>query len=131
MAFRIASSLKSLTPPAPVKSKGYLAWLHTLPCVVSGRTPVEAAHVSYADTNVGAFGRGKSQKVSDRWAVPLHPDLHVDQHRTNEASWWAMQGVDPHQIALILWGIWNEHKRDEATATEVATEVIKKRRATQ
>jgi hypothetical protein len=73
----------------------------------------------------------KARRRATAGLSPLHPDLHVDQHRTNEASWWAMQGVDPHQIALILWGIWNEHKRDEATATEVATEVIKKRREAQ
>jgi hypothetical protein len=127
MAFRIASTLTQIAS-APVKSKGYLAWLHTLPCVVSGRRPVEAAHVSYADWDVGAWGRGKGQKASGRWAVPLHPDLHRDQHQNNEVRWWVSQGIDPHQEAMILWGIWNEYKKDEAKATEVAERVMKMRR---
>jgi hypothetical protein len=127
MASRIASSLKPFTP-APTKSASYLEWLHDLPCCVSGRHPVEAAHVSFANWDVGAWGRGKSQKVSDRWAVPLHPDLHAEQHRMNEARWWAAPGrPDPHQIALILWGLWNEHRgRDLTEATDAATRIIMK-----
>lgn len=110
----------------PEKSKDYLAWLHELPCIVSGQSPVEAAHVSYANPVVGASGRGKAQKASDRWAVPLHPDLHRAQHEANEREWWLMNGINPHMVALVLWGLWNELKAGRSNdATERATALIR------
>ena len=124
MAFRIVA--KSEQPigktTRPVKAKGYLAWLHELPCVVSRMSPVEAAHVSFANESFGATGRGKSQKASDRWALPIHPDLHADQHKHgDERGWWRMQGINPHLVALVLWGFWNERGDD---ATGPATTLI-------
>ena len=114
MAFRIASQPVAQRAK-PAKSKGYLAWLHGLPCVVSGQSPVEAAHVSYANPAFRASGRGKSQKASDRWALPLHPDLHREQHSMNEREWWLSKGINPHLIGSILWGLWSE-RGDDATA---------------
>jgi hypothetical protein len=117
MAFRIAHNAPQAygKDTAPVKSRTYLAWLHTLPCVVSGRSPVEAAHVNFANQAFGAHGRGKGQKASDRWALPLHPEIHREQHRSNEQEWWHSQGINPHLIATILWGLWKE-RGDDATA---------------
>lgn len=119
-AFQVAK--RPITPKGkPEKAATYLSWLHSLPCCVSRRSPVEAAHVSYANNIVGASGRGKQQKVSDRWAVPLHADLHREQHNGNEREWWKSQGIDPHLVGLVLWGIWNERKSD---ATERAETMI-------
>jgi hypothetical protein len=109
----------------PVKAKSYLAWLHELPCVVSGRSPVEAAHVNYAAPSCGAFGRGKGQKASDRWALPLHPDLHRAQHDFgDERGWWELQGINPHMAGLVLWGLWKERGDD---ATSQAERLIRSR----
>jgi hypothetical protein len=124
MAFRIAHNPdQSLAKgPPPVKSKGYLVWLHELPCLITGRRPVEAAHVNYASQGVGAFGRGKSQKASDRWAVPLHPDTHRAQHDFgDERRWWELQGINPHLAGLVLWGLWKERGNE---ATEAAERLI-------
>lgn len=120
MSFRIVSR-PIATKAKPVKAKPYLAWLHDLPCIVSGRRPVEAAHVSFANEIFGATGRGKSQKASDRWALPLCPDLHRDQHKTNEKAWWDGQGINPHLAAVVLWGLWCERKNE---ATEAAERLI-------
>lgn len=104
---------------APVKAKSYLDWLHDLPCVISGRTPVQAAHVNYANLTFGATGRGKSQKASDRWALPLHPEIHDAQHKYgNEQDWWIIQGINPHLIAAILWGLWKERGSDATAQAE-------------
>lgn len=89
---------------APVKDKTYLEWIRTLPCVVSGRFPVDAAHISYAAPEYGKTGRGKSQKASDRWTIPLSPDIHRAQHDTSERSYWISIGIDPCVVALSLWG---------------------------
>lgn len=86
----------------PVKDKPYLEWLHDLPCIVSRRSPVEAAHVSYPDPRYGKLGRGKGSKESDRWAVPLHPDEHRRQHSMSERAYWQSVGIDPCVVALAL-----------------------------
>lgn len=87
---------------APVKDKTYLQWIKTLPCVVSGRFPVEAAHISYAAPEYGKTGRGKSQKASDFWTIPLSGDEHRKQHSMNEAAYWRSVGIDPCVVALSL-----------------------------
>ncbi len=127
MAFRIANDRPIMhgKNTAPVKAKTYLAWLHDLPCVVSGRQPVDAAHVSFANPAYGAHGRGKGQKASDRWALPVSPELHAEQHACkdgNEREWWASKGINPHLIATVLWGLWNERK---GNATDEATRIIR------
>ena len=124
MAFRIAPSAAPVVTKKtkPVKSKDYLGWLHELPCVVTGRAGVQAAHVSYVNEQFGATGRGKSQKVSDRWALPLCPEEHARQHQMNEREYWRSVGINPHLAASILWGLWNERGAD---ATEQATKLIR------
>ena len=121
MAMRLAP--RAIVDKAPpVKAKAYLQWIRCLPCLVSGSQPVEAAHVSFANPAFGAHGRGKGQKASDRWAVPLSPDLHREQHTTNERDWWSRKDINPHLIATILWGLWNE--RGEL-ATSEAVRIIR------
>jgi hypothetical protein len=87
----------------PVKDKGYLAWLHELPCLVTRTLPVQAAHISYAEPKYGKLGRGKSQKESDRWAVPLCSTEHERQHKMNERKYWQSVGIDPCVVALALY----------------------------
>lgn len=106
MAFQFRKQGFDLQPTGKaskaVKDKDYLSYLHSLPCVVTGRTPVEAAHVSYADPRYGKLGRGKGSKESDRWAVPLHTDEHARQHAMNERAYWREVGIDPCILALAL-----------------------------
>lgn len=113
MAFAIRKSAPVQFPKTkPAKKADYLAFLHTLPCVVTGRSPVQAAHVSFKATQFGAYGRGKGHKVSDRWALPLCADAHEDQHKHNEEQWWANLRIDPHLLCLIIHGLWSEYGDD-------------------
>ena len=109
--FRIAPQLKpDQTPKAkPKKVASYLAFIHQLPCIVTGENVVEAAHVSFASPKHGHYGRGKGHKASDRWAVPLSPASHRRQHSMNESEFWQSVGINPHEIALVIWGLWTEH----------------------
>lgn len=91
----------------PAKKAGYLAFLHKLPCVVSGRYGVQAAHISFAAPQYLHYGRGKGHKADDRWALPLSPEAHAEQHSGNEAAYWAAQGIDPHLLALVIYGAWS------------------------
>lgn len=123
MAFRIAPRPEMTVSrrTSPVKAKSYLGWLHQLPCIVTRSQPVEAAHVSYANPAFGATGRGKGQKASDRWALPLSPEEHRKQHGMNEQEYWRSVGINPHLAACILYGLFEE-RGDEAT--EMATRLI-------
>ena len=113
MAFEIRKQPMTPIPKAKPRKRGdYLDFIRSLPCAVSGRRPVEAAHLSTANPPMGHYGRGKGTKAPDRWALPLHPDLHREQHQGNELGFWARHGVDPHTLALSLFGVWSDHGED-------------------
>ena len=123
MAIRIVRPETAFAAPRikPVKKPEYLAFIRSLPCIVTKRMPVEAAHLSFANPSVGHFGRGKSQKAPDRWALPLSLEAHRDQHKGSERKFWQKHGIDPHLVALTLWGVFCEHGTD---GKSVATNMI-------
>lgn len=86
--------------------RDHLAWLGTLPCIITGRRPVHVAHIRYADPIYGKPGTGIGEKPSDKWCVPLLHSLHLDgpeaQHGQNEKMFWLRHGLDPLRIALAL-----------------------------
>ena len=109
MASRVAPVQQPHFPKRkPAKSKGYLAFLHRLPCVITGRFGVQACHLSYAAPEYGHYGRGKQTKAPDRWALPMVPEQHAAQHDLgDERLFWQQKGVTPHLLALVLWGLWS------------------------
>lgn len=109
MAFEIRKSAPIAFPKRkPAKSKDYLSFLHSLPCVVTGATTVQAAHVSFAAPRYGHYGRGRGTKAPDRFALPLSPEEHARQHSMNEAAYWASVGINPHILAMTLWGLFTD-----------------------
>ncbi|NTG07189.1 DUF968 domain-containing protein [Rhizobium rhizogenes] len=120
MAFRIANTNFDATPKRrPVKRADYLSFIHELPCVVTGKYGVQAAHVSFANTWHGHFGRGKGTKAPDRFALPLSAEEHELQHSGKlglERDYWAVKGIDPHELANTLWGIFSDYDHGEAVA---------------
>lgn len=110
-AFRIAHQAASpaATPKTKAaKSEGYLAFIHQLPCCVTGVRMVEAAHLSMAAPRYAHYGRGKGSKAHDRWALPVSPEQHRRQHSMSERDFWAGVGINPHILALTLWGLWSD-----------------------
>lgn len=85
------------------KEDSHLAFIRTLPCLVTGKRPVEAAHVRYGDFRRGKYDTGAGEKPHDMWTVPLHPDEHRKQHSMNERDYWTLAGIDPLNIAALLW----------------------------
>lgn len=83
----------------------HLKWLRTLPCVITGTRFVEAAHVRYADPVYGKRDTGKAEKPDDRWALPVSPDKHREQHSGSEREFWTRHGIDPCRVALALHAI--------------------------
>jgi len=84
------------------EDRDHLAWIRTLPCVVTGERPVDPAHIRYADRVYGKREVGKAEKPDDRWVVPLCRRIHDEQHSMSERIFWARYGLDPLRIALAL-----------------------------
>jgi hypothetical protein len=111
MSHRVArvSTAFSLAPSKGKKrprehDESHLKWLRTLPCVITGARPVEAAHIRYGDPIYGKRETGGGEKPSDKWCLPLSPDKHREQHSTgDERIFWARHGLDPLRIALALY----------------------------
>lgn len=114
-AFRIAKTNFKPTPKAkPSKSKDYVAFIHDCPSVISGKYPVEAAHLSEADTYYLHYGRGKGTKAPDRWVLPLTAEEHRASHNYpgGEMAFWSDHGINPHELATIIWGAFCERGTD-------------------
>lgn len=98
---------ESFPKAKPQKRGNYLEFIRSLPCAVSGaRSGVQAAHLSFHSTRHGHYGRGKGTKAPDRWALPLSAAEHDRQHRMNEEAYWGATGLNPHVIALAIFGLW-------------------------
>lgn len=119
MAYRIAP-MASLPTVKAVKREPYLQWIRNLPCIVTGQHGVEACHLSTANISYGHFGRGKSQKASDRWALPLTPTEHRRQHGMNELIYWRSTRVNPYKAATILWGMYSDNATPRDAAKVIA-----------
>lgn len=122
MAWRIASKPLGLKKPKPAPKPSYLSWIRSLPCVLTWGD-AEAAHLSTANKRYGHEGRGKAQKAADRWALPLCPDKHREQHTGRETDFWGRYGgIDQAYVtALALYAIYEEGA-DEDRAMRVLWE---------
>lgn len=88
-----------------IENGKHLAWIRTLPCLITGQYGVEAAHIRYAAPHLGKRDTGKAEKPDDRWTVPLSPEMHREQHSVNEQDFWQKYKIDPCQVAMALYGI--------------------------
>jgi hypothetical protein len=121
MAMRLVKNTPTTPKAKARKEAGYLAFLHRLPCCITGVYGVEAAHLSYAAPEYGHYGRGRGTKASDRWALPLGSTIHAKSHSMSERAFWDGTGINPHVIALTLHGLFIEHGND---AEEYAQAII-------
>lgn len=111
MAFRVAppSLVPSLDPTNKsqrrIRDPQHLAWIRTLPSVISGRAPCEACHIRYGDPTYRKKRTGMGQRPDDAWCLPMTSDEHRSQHDANEAAWWKDRGIDPLAVARDLYAI--------------------------
>lgn len=97
-----------------IHDSAYLGFVRSLPSLITGGRPVEAAHIRYPALELGKRPTGKGEKPDDRWAVPLAPELHRQQHAMNERTWWKQHGIDPVVTALALYGAFRDGDRQAA-----------------
>lgn len=90
----------------PVRDPKYLAWIRTLPSIVSGRTPCDACHT-------GTDG-GMSMKASDYSCVPMTRAEHEEYHRIGREAFARRYGLDFAGIAARLRAEWESGARRRA-----------------
>lgn len=111
-------------PPKPVKNRSYMDFIHSLPCVVTGKYGVEAAHLSTSNPVYGHTGRGRSQKAADMWILSLSSAEHRKQHDMRETQYWSEAGINPWRLCSILWMIFSTEGPDAGIS--VALEAIRR-----
>ncbi len=99
------------------KDKGYIKFLHELPCVISGRQGegVQSAHIRYGDRAYAKPQAGKAEKPDDIFCLPLWWELHQEQHEVgNELVFWQSYGInDPLAICTRLYAVYPSVERAE------------------
>ncbi len=103
----------------------HMAFLHRLPCVVTGKTyPIEAAHVRYPDAEFKKAITGNSTKPDPWWCLPLTKEMHELQHKMGERPFWKSFLFDPDDVALsplaLCLDIWRCSEADDAEAAKDA-----------
>lgn len=108
------SRLKPFKTPREEKP-AHLAFLRKLicPCCATGdakgsffASDIQAAHLRAGSALHGKEPLpGMQQKPDDRWALPLCQAHHAEQHTMDEMEFWRSFGIDPHVLALVLWGL--------------------------
>ena len=92
---------KSLLPigvPRRIRDKAHLKAVAQQPCLVCGRSPSHAHHLTFVQP------RARGLKASDEWVVPLcylhHRELH---DRGDERKWWVEKLIEPRAAAEKMW----------------------------
>lgn len=86
----------------PGMSADHLACIRKLPCCISLTMPGGEAH----HIKAGTKERGMGMRSTDRWALPMRHDLHMEVERVGtrrELKWFRDRGIDAHALAAALW----------------------------
>lgn len=82
-------------------SEEHLKMIRKLPCVVTGRRPVEAHHLLQGPGVI----RGMGYKSADQWAIPIHREVHHELHNFgNDQVFFERQGLT-QQRWLVNFGM--------------------------
>ncbi|MGC0052695.1 DUF968 domain-containing protein [Brucella pituitosa] len=87
------------------KDEKHLAFIRSLPSVVSGVWPTEACHIRTGSADHNKKKTGKGQKSSDCWVLPLTADEHREQHNGSEMAFWTRHGINPFDLASKLYAV--------------------------
>ena len=104
-----------------VEDRAHLEWIRTLPCVITGTRPVDAAHIRFASNIYGKRATGAGEKPDDKWSLPLSRGKHNEQHSMDEELFWTRYGLDPLRIALALFA----NSGDDDQARLILSEAMK------
>lgn len=90
-----------------IEDPRHLAFVRSLPSVLSGAYGCDAAHIRAGSPQHRKKRTGKGQKPDDAYVLPLTRAEHDDQHDAgDELGWWRRRGIaDPIGLAVKLYEI--------------------------
>jgi hypothetical protein len=95
---KIDKSQLTFGEPRRLRDKAHLKFVASQPCLICGRSPVDAHHLRFAQP------RAMGLKVSDEFTVPLCRTHHRDNHNFgDEIAWWERRAIDPLSTSRLLW----------------------------
>jgi hypothetical protein len=95
---KIDKSQLTFGEPRRLRDKNHLKFVASQPCLICGRSPVDAHHLRFAQP------RAMGLKVSDEFTVPLCRTHHRDNHSFgDEVAWWERRAIDPLATSRMLW----------------------------
>jgi hypothetical protein len=95
---KIDKSMLTISEPRRLRDKTHLKFVALQPCLVCGRSPVDAHHLRFTQP------RAMGLKVSDEFTVPLCRVHHRDLHSVgDEVAWWERRAIDPVATSRMLW----------------------------
>ena len=98
--------MRSATKNKTGKDKGYLAFLHTLPCVIPHGGLLHCVNEARIMDAAHLGAHGLSQKAPDRQAVPMcrfhHQTGAQALHKIGPKKFWKLHGLDPEEIIAKL-----------------------------
>jgi hypothetical protein len=95
---KIDESQLTFGEPRRIRDKAHLKFVASQPCLICGRSPVDAHHLRFAQP------RAMGLKVSDEFTVPLCRTHHRDNHSFgDEVAWWERRAIDPVATSRVLW----------------------------
>ena len=108
---RINKSELTIGTERRYRDKAHLQFVASQPCLVCGRQPTHAHHLTFAQK------RGLAMKVSDEFTVPLCALHHDEVHRSGgESKWWSERKIEPLGTATDLWTESRHHSDQELQA---------------
>lgn len=69
-----------------IRSKKHLKFIASLPCLITGRDDVQAAHIRIGNN------AGMALKSGDDCTIPLSCEEHAKQGRMGEIAYWEQHG---------------------------------------
>jgi hypothetical protein len=106
-AYRLTPQQQAHQRRPRIMDEKHLKCIRQLPCIVSLRVPVEAAHVRFASSEHNKPESGLQVRPDDKWCVPLHTFYHRDgqeaQHKGNEEAFWYLHNIDVLRVCEDLY----------------------------
>ena len=81
-----------------MKSKDYLEYIADLPCIITGRYPVDCHH----EVVLRKFS-GTQKRKFDFGAIPLEHEIHIEhRHGWGKNKFWTHYGYNPIEVCIAL-----------------------------
>lgn len=94
-----------------IEDRQHLAFIRTLPSIISGGYGCEACHIRFGDPRYRKAKTPMGRKPDDAYTLPMLPEEHREQHSGNERAFYARYGIaDPCGLALAIYDVTGEHE---------------------